>query len=167
MSMSSGRLVLDTSLGAISLDLLSAAAPLTVNHIKALVSANLYDNCCFYRSDFVIQCGLQTPDGRSVPNPYDDLSVNESQSPANKAVGNKRGTAAVAHWDVPDCGNSEFFINLSDNMHLNDAYGGYCVFAQIQEEDNESWETVDRIANVIKNDPQQRPRIHHIQVLLV
>ena len=100
-------------------------------------------NCCFYRSDFVIQCGLQTPDGRSVPNPYDDLSVNESQSPANKAVGNKRGTAAVAHWDVPDCGNSEFFINLSDNMHLNDAYGGYCVFAEVA--DDATWTAIAQL----------------------
>ena len=32
-----------------------------------------------------------------------------------------RGTAAIAHWDVPDCGNSDFFINVKDNPHLDDA----------------------------------------------
>lgn len=43
-------------------------------------------------------------------------------------VSNTRGTAAIAHWDVPDCGNTEFFINLKANSHLDEAYGGYCVF---------------------------------------
>ena len=32
---------------------------LQVEHISKLVNSKLYDGCCFYRSDFVIQCGLQ------------------------------------------------------------------------------------------------------------
>lgn len=56
----------------------------------------------------------------------------------------------MAHWDVPDCGNSEFFINLGNNSHLDTAYGGYCCFAQVAADDAESWRTIDSIAAAIK-----------------
>ena len=62
-------------------------------------------------------------------------------------MSNTRGTCAVAHFDVPDNGNSEWFINLQDNAHLDDAYGGYCVFAQV--EDAASFATVDKIAAAV------------------
>ena len=32
---------------------------------------------------------------------------------------------------MPDNGNTEFFINLNHNKHLDKAYGGYCVFAEV------------------------------------
>jgi cyclophilin family peptidyl-prolyl cis-trans isomerase len=38
-------------------------------------------------------------------------------------VSNTRGTCSIAHWDVPDCGNTEFFVNLQPNAHLDEAYG--------------------------------------------
>jgi cyclophilin family peptidyl-prolyl cis-trans isomerase len=50
---------------------------------------------------------------------------------------------------VPDCGNTEFFISLHDNTHLDDVWGGYCVFAQVAESDTESWSTINAIADVI------------------
>ena len=43
--------------GSIALTLRPDAAPATVAHISSLVAAGLYNGCCFYRSDFVIQCG--------------------------------------------------------------------------------------------------------------
>lgn len=51
--------------------------------------------------------------------------------------------------DVPDCGNSEIFINLGTNSHLDEAYGGYCVFATC-EGDVESLRVVDAIASAVK-----------------
>ena len=51
--------------------------------------------------------------------------------------------------DVPDNGNSEVFINLDDNTHLDEAYGGYAVFAQIEAGDADSFATVDAIAMAI------------------
>eukprot|EP00756_Hemistasia_phaeocysticola_P052034 Hpha_TRINITY_DN27222_c0_g1::TRINITY_DN27222_c0_g1_i1::g.140724::m.140724 len=137
--------VLSTSLGQIVLRLLPDAAPETVRHLSALVKDGLYNGCCFYRSDFVIQCGLKRPDGTGVHNPYPDLKLNESHKHTIKS--NVRGTVAVAHWDVPDCGNSEFFINLKKNTHLDDVYGGYCVFAEVADE--ESFRTVDAIAAAV------------------
>merc|ERR1711934_1221172 len=113
------------------------------NYIKALVSDGLYNDCSFYRSDFVIQCGTH---GLNRPNKRGELKVNETKT--DPRVSNPRGTAAIAHWDVPDCGNSEFFINLQTNSHLDEAYGGYCVFAQV--EDDASFAVVDKIAAAIK-----------------
>ena len=39
-----------------------------------LISSKLYDGCCFYRSDFVIQCGLHGT-GKSAP---ENLKINET-----------------------------------------------------------------------------------------
>jgi len=140
-------LLISTELGDIRLALRADAAPLTVAYITKLVSDKLYDGCVFYRSDFVIQCGLQTAAGTAVPNPHGNLTKNETSSDVR--VSNTRGTAAIAHWDVPDCGNSEFFINLGTNAHLDSAYGGYAVFAQVADGDAASFQTVDAIAKAI------------------
>ena len=141
----SNTLCSDTSLGNIELRLRPNSAPRTVEHIKKLVGEGLYNGCCFYRSDFVIQCGLQKPDGTAVKNPHASLDINETS--LNDKISNKRGTVSVAHWDVPDCGNSEFFINVQDNPHLDSAYGGYCVFAEVANEG--SFQIVDAIKSAI------------------
>ena len=95
-----------------------------VADISKVITDGAYNGSSFYRSDFVIQCGLHPKKC-----PYANLTVNETKS--NVFVSNTRGTAAIAHWDVPDCGNTEFFINLKPNLHLDAAYGGYCVFAEV------------------------------------
>jgi cyclophilin family peptidyl-prolyl cis-trans isomerase len=143
-------LVITTPLGEIVLKLRPDAAPRTVEHISELARRGVFDGGCFYRSDFVIQCGLH---GSSIQNPLSPLTVNESGR-----LSNIRGTAAVAHWDVPDCGNSEWFINLQDSPHLDTAYGGYCVFAAVAPEDVASWETISAIARAIP--AGSKPAIH-------
>ena len=153
------RLTYDGGMFNITLKLRADAAPKTAAHIAKLVGDGLYNGCCFYRSDFVIQCGLQSADGKAVSNPHPNLPVNETaQAPL---VSNTRGTVAVAHWDVPDNGNSEFFINLKTNAHLDTAYGGYCVFAQVA--DDASFATVDAIAQAILGG--QKPTINSISLV--
>ena len=152
------NLRIETSLGNIDLRLKPNAAPKTVDHIKKLVSDQLYDGCCFYRSDFVIQCGLQRPNGTGVENPHSSLAVNETT--LHEKISNKKGTVSIAHWDVPDCGNSEFFINLQDNPHLDSAYGGYCVFAEVANE--ESYGVVNVIKTAIPNG--DKPLIKKISI---
>ena len=61
--------------------------------ISQLVQEKIYDGTTFYRSDFVIQCGLHPK-----ACPYENIKVNETAS--HVKVSNTRGTAAVAHWDV-------------------------------------------------------------------
>merc|ERR1719305_1057324 len=136
------RLKMETTCGVINLKLRADSAPITCEYIVKAVGDRLYDNKSFYRSDFVIQCGLH---GSGV-NPPGNLKKNETKS--GKFISNNRGTCAIAHWDVPDNGNTEFFINLQANKHLDDVYGGYCVFAQV--EDDESFKVVDKIAEEVK-----------------
>ena len=139
-------LLIKTSLGPITLLLRPDVAPTTVAHVKNLVGASLFNNVEFYRSDFVIQMGLY---GTQKVNDFPDLPINESQR--QPLLSNLRGAVAIAHHDVPDNGNSEMFINLGANTHLDEAYGGYCVFAQVDTSNGTSFETVDKIAEEIAN----------------
>lgn len=151
---------IDTELGVIHLTMRPDAAPKTVAHFIQLVQDELYDQCCFYRSDFVIQMGnTDYETGTERPNKVADLTVNETN------LSNTRGTMAVAHWDVPDNGNSQVFINLQDNEHLNEAYGGYCVFANIQPDDADSFQVVDKIADIIRENEGHRVLIHSVRLL--
>ena len=113
-------LVISTALGSVRLKLRRDAAPITADYIAKLCADHkLYHNSTFYRSDFVIQCGTH---GLNRANPLGDLPENETFK--HVRVSNTRGTAAIAHFDVPDNGNSEFFINLGTNAHLDEVYGG-------------------------------------------
>jgi cyclophilin family peptidyl-prolyl cis-trans isomerase len=154
---SASGFTLKTELGEITLRFRNDSAPETTLYIEKLIKHKLYDGASFYRSDFVIQCGTH---GLNRANPEGDLKVNETHQ--HKIVSNTRGTAAIAHWDVPDCGNSEFFINLSANAHLDSAYGGYCVFAEV---DAVSFKIVDAIADAIAN--QQKKMVRITSVMLV
>lgn len=108
-------LIISTPLGAITLQLRKDAAPKSVEYYIKLAQQGFFDNSTFYRSDFVIQCGVH---GLNRKNPLGDLPVNETKQGVR--ISNTRGTAAIAHFDVPDNGNSEFFINLQTNAHLDD-----------------------------------------------
>ena len=147
-----------TTFGQITLKLRPDAAPKTVEHFCKL--APLFDGCCFYRSDFVIQGGLQRADGSSVPNPMKPIPVNETHT--DVVLSNVRGTAAFGHWDVPDAGNSDWFINLKDNAHLDSAYGGYAVFAAVDPGDAASFATIDSIArNILEGG---KPTINFVHI---
>ena len=91
----------------------------------------------------MIQCGLH---GSGVTHNFGNLSVNETS--IGPRISNTRGTCSIAHFDVPDNGNTEFFINLQANTHLDDVYGGYCVFAEVK--DAESFGVVDKITAAVK-----------------
>jgi cyclophilin family peptidyl-prolyl cis-trans isomerase len=135
-------LVITTDLGVIRAAFRPDAAPVTAAYIAKVARSGTYDGTSFYRSDFVIQCGLH---GSANVNPHGNLPVNETA--IGRVLSNTRGTCAIAHWDVPDCGNTEFFINLQPNPHLDEAYGGYCVFAEV--EDAASFAVVDKIAAIV------------------
>ena len=116
-----------------------------MKYITKLVQSKVYDGTSFYRSDFVIQFGLH---GTAKVNPHGSLGINETHT--GTTISNTRGTAACAHFDVPDCGGSEVFINVSDNPHLDAAYGGFCVFGRIEASDAASFATMDAIAAAVK-----------------
>jgi len=88
--------VIDTPAGQIVLKMKHDAAPVTCKYVTDLVQSGLYDGTSSYRSDCVIQMGTC---GTSKQAPV-DLQVNETN--AHVKISNTRGTAATAHWDVPD-----------------------------------------------------------------
>ena len=63
----------------------------------------------------------------------------------------------------PD-GNTEFFINLGVNAHLDSAYGGYCVFACVEAGDTASWGVIDAIASAIASEGKEKVLITSMQV---
>jgi len=124
------RIVIKTEFGEIMMTLQHAAAPRTVEHVTKLIRLKAYDDkASFYRSDFVLQGGLHP-----AKCPIERLDVNEAGTEA--ALTNGRGTAALGHWDKPDNGCSEFFINLEVTPHLDTVYGGYAVFANVTDADS-------------------------------
>jgi cyclophilin family peptidyl-prolyl cis-trans isomerase len=137
-------LVIKTALGIITLVLERDTAPLTVQHATSVAEAGTFNDVQFYRSDFVIQMGTAHSPGREVPK----ISANEAG--LRKCRTNARGTAAFAHWDVPDAGAGDFFINTGDNPHLDSAYGGFCVFAAVADADAASLRVVDAVAESVK-----------------
>ena len=123
--------VLNTTAGTITVELLPAEAPNTVNNFVFLARQGFYDNVIFHRTipDFMIQGGDPTGTGRGGPG-Y--IFANETvQRPYS------RGVMAMANAG-PDTNGSQFFI-----MHAD--YGlpaNYTIFGQTVA----GLETVDVIA---------------------
>jgi peptidyl-prolyl cis-trans isomerase A (cyclophilin A) len=133
---------LDTAVGLIKVELNPAKAPITVKNFLDYVNSGFYNGTIVHRVDFVIGLGGYTPSmmGKLTKPPI----KNESRN----GLKNLRGTLAMARHDDPDSATSQFFINLSDNSHLDPAGSGfgYAVFGKVIEGMN----VVDKIANVKK-----------------
>ena len=135
--------VLDTSLGEITLALDGTNAPLSTTNFLAYVDAGAYDGTVFHRviADFMIQGGgfdeaLEQRDTR-------DPVINESRN----GLKNERGTIAMARTAAPHSATNQFFINVVDNPGLDypDPDGaGYAVFGRV----TAGMEVVDAIRGV-------------------
>jgi cyclophilin family peptidyl-prolyl cis-trans isomerase len=132
--MTGPKLLISTSMGDITLQLDSARAPKSVASILGFVKKKHYDGTAVYRvaHGFVIQMGSFEAHNKGrgffpVPVPLE----------ANNGLHNLRGTVALAHGDVPDSGNAEFFINLGDNTQIDQKPSdttnttGFAVFGQV------------------------------------
>ena len=136
--------VLETSMGAIKIELDQDKAPITVKNFLDYVEAKHYDGLIFHRvmPKFMIQGGGFEP----------GLKERQTKAPIKNESGNglsnKRGTIAMARTSVPDSATSQFYINHVDNDGLDKARAadgvGYCVFGKVIE----GMEVVDKIAAV-------------------
>jgi peptidyl-prolyl cis-trans isomerase B (cyclophilin B) len=139
------KVVLETSLGRIVLELDATRAPKTVANFLGYVKSGHYDGTIFHRviPGFMIQGGGMTADlsekrtGAPVPNEADN------------GLKNERGTVAMARTSDPNSATAQFFVNTVDNKFLNHsgktAQGwGYAVFGKVVE----GMDTVDKIAAV-------------------
>jgi cyclophilin family peptidyl-prolyl cis-trans isomerase len=137
--------VLDTSMGAIQIELDAQRAPISTRNFLDYVEAKHYDGLIFHRviSNFMIQGGGMTPDMRQRE------TRAQIRNEAGNGLKNVRGSIAMARTNVVDSATSQFFINVKDNDFLNHqnetAQGfGYAVFGKVIE----GMDVVDRIRNV-------------------
>ena len=137
---------IETTEGNIVLELDGRQAPITVGHFLELVDKGFYDGLIFHRvrPGFMAQAGGFTP---GLKRKVDDATIpNES----GNGLSNIRGTIAMARTGDPHSANSQFFINVEDNVRLdpkkNTVGGswGYAVFGYVIE----GMEVVDKIVSV-------------------
>lgn len=127
------RVILHTSMGAITLELFADKAPKSVENFLAYANDGHYDGTLFHRviENFMIQGGG-----------FDaDFQQKETRDPveneADNGISNERGTVAMARTNDPHSATSQFFINVTDNTFL-DHRGkqsgrtwGYAVFGRV------------------------------------
>jgi cyclophilin family peptidyl-prolyl cis-trans isomerase len=132
------KVLLKTSMGDITLELYPAKAPLTVKNMLDYVNEGFYDGLIFHRviPGFMIQGGGLTAE--MVTKASKGTVKNES----GNGLKNARGFVAMARLQALDSATSQFFINLVDNVSLDEMK--YCVFAKVVA----GLDVVDKIAAV-------------------
>ncbi|HEY4744965.1 MAG TPA: peptidylprolyl isomerase [Desulfuromonadaceae bacterium] len=132
MSEQNPQVVLETSMGTITVELFREQAPITVKNFLSYVKEGFYDGLIFHRviKEFMIQGGgLNEELEQKKPR----FAI---KNEATNGLSNKRGTLAMARTAVVDSATCQFFINVVDNPFLDhqskqqDSFG-YCVFGQV------------------------------------
>ncbi len=138
--------VIDTSMGPITVELNSEKAPISVENFLKYVDSGFYDGLTFHRvmSDFMIQGGGM--DDRMQPK---EAGIRPPiQNEAANGLNNDRGTIAMARRPQADSATSQFFINTVDNSKKLCPGGvdpfGYAVFGKVID----GMQTVDAIRAV-------------------
>ncbi len=141
--------VIETSMGDITVELNRARAPKSVENILSYVNSGFYDGTIFHRviSNFMIQGGGFTPD-MARKNTRDPI-----QNEAGNGLKNRRGTLAMARTADVHSATAQFFINVQDNAFLDhkgnsSSEYGYAVFGKV----TDGMDVVDKIKNVKTGD---------------
>jgi cyclophilin family peptidyl-prolyl cis-trans isomerase len=139
------KVKLTTSLGAITLELDQAKAPISAENFVNYVQSGHYDGTIFHRviDGFMIQGGGFTKDMKQKPTR--DPIKNEGAN----GLKNDLYTVAMARTGVRDSATSQFFINVKQNDFLNytgeNPQGwGYAVFGKVVE----GTDVVDKLRKV-------------------
>ncbi len=143
MSETNPKILLETSLGNITLELDAVKAPKSVANFVAYVKAGHYDGTVFHRviKGFMVQGG-----GYGEDNYSEKKTTAPVENESTNGVKNLRGSVAMARTNDPHSATAQFFINHADNDFLNaGARGqwGYAVFGKVIE----GMDVVDAIAN--------------------
>lgn len=136
---------MQTSLGAIILELYPDKAPKTVSNFVAYMRTGYYDGTLFHRviDGFMIQgggfgAGMVQKTARA-----------PIENEAKNGLRNERGSIAMARTSDPHSATAQFFINVADNDFLNysaetPSGWGYCVFGKVVD----GMTVVDRVRGV-------------------
>jgi peptidyl-prolyl cis-trans isomerase B (cyclophilin B) len=137
------KATMNTSEGAVEIELFDADAPKTVENFRKLAADGFYDGLVFHRviKDFMIQGGCPLGTGTGGPGYTFEDEFNQ-----HKVV---RGALAMANAG-PDTNGSQFFIVTTAAAPWLD--GKHTVFGQV----SSGMETVDRIESVA-TDGRDRP----------
>ena len=131
---SSSKIIIETSMGAIKVNLHSETAPITVANFLDYVDQEHFDGTIFHRvmSNFMIQGG-----GFELKNdvPTEKETGDGIQNESARTKKNLRGTLAMARTSDPHSATAQFFINVVDNPNLDypNNGGGYAVFGEVTE----------------------------------
>ena len=138
-------IIIETSMGDITVELHQDRAPKTVANFLEYVKAGFYKDTVFHRviKGFMIQGGGLTVDMKQKPTrpPIENEATNGER--------NERGTIAMARTSDVHSATAQFFINTVDNSFLDhrskspDRFG-YCVFGKVKS----GMEVVDKIESV-------------------
>jgi cyclophilin family peptidyl-prolyl cis-trans isomerase len=138
--------IINTTMGDITVELDAENAPNTTENFLAYVDDGYFADTTFHRviPGFMIQGGGITADMRDKPSKRAPI-----QNEANNGLKNDRGTLAMARTNDPHSATSQFFVNHKDNDFLNfrseSMQGwGYAVFGKVVD----GMDVVDTIAAV-------------------
>ena len=113
----------------ILIELFPEKAPQHVNQFLRLVNEGFYHGLIFHRviPNFVIQAGGYDSELKYFSS--EQKIINESFN----GLKNAKHTVAMARLSKPDSADTQFFINLRDNNHLDSTEGnpGYTVFGKV------------------------------------
>jgi peptidyl-prolyl cis-trans isomerase A (cyclophilin A) len=122
--------VMDTSMGKITIELDREKAPITVENFLKYVDAGFYDNLIFHRvmEDFMIQGGGFNAKMEEKKEGQRGGIKNES----GNGLSNVTGTIAMARTSDPNSAQNQFYINVKDNNSSpNLDRGRYAVFGKV------------------------------------
>lgn len=163
------KVLIQTSMGDIVVQLNEKKAPITVKNFLRYVNEGFFDGTIFHRviSNFMIQGGGFTPD-------FKKKDTHEPiKNEADNGLENLRGTIAMARTPIVDSATAQFFINVKDNPNLNHKGPGrrfgYAVFGKVVE----GMDVVEKIRNVptgaggpfAKDCPQETVLIKKVSLL--
>ncbi|WP_455204560.1 peptidylprolyl isomerase [Kaarinaea lacus] len=136
------RVLLQTNMGNITLELNSEKAPASVANFLSYVNEGFYNGTVFHRviDGFMIQGGGFTEDLQRKP------TKAPIKNEADNGLKNDAGTIAMARTNDPNSATAQFFINVVNNDFLNfrskTVRGwGYAVFGKVVE----GMDVVDKI----------------------
>ena len=165
------QVVIETSMGDITVELFRPDAPVSVVNFLTYVLAGYYDGTIIHRvlRNQIIQGGGLNQDHTPRVEGLRGGILNE----ATNRLRNERGTIAMARLATPNSARAQFFINVRNNPSFNHRDRsrngfGYAVFGRVVD----GMDVVDEIAGVrvqrvngMRNVPRENIVIHTIRRL--
>ncbi len=156
------KVLMQTSMGDIEIELDSQNAPLTTKNFLEYVNEKFYDGLTFHRviPGFMIQGGGADKE-LNFPQPHAPI-----KNEANNGLKNDRGTIAMARTSAIDSAANQFFINVVNNNYLNyqsPEVFGYAVFGKVIK----GMDVVDQIVNVktTRKGPHQNVPVEPVYII--